>query len=80
MANFNANEQAKKAVLAWQSTLAKYEESRKTETDPKRKAFWTRNINRAKRTIAAFQRDTVIRNFNGMSKDAQTELLKELAK
>ena len=72
MANINA-------IQAWKTTLAKYEESRKLETDPKRKAFWTRNINRAKRTIAAFQRDVAVRNFKGMSKQAQEELLGELA-
>jgi hypothetical protein len=67
-----------KVIEAWKTTLAKYEESRKLETDPKRKAFWTRNINRAKRTIAIFQRDVIITNFKGMSKQAQEELLKEL--
>jgi hypothetical protein len=51
-----ANTQIQKAILAWQTTLAKYEVSRTTETDPKRKAFWTRNINRAKKTIAAFEK------------------------
>ena len=68
-----------KAIEAWKTTLAKYELSRKLETDPKRKAFWTRNINRAKRTIAAFQRDVAVRNFKGMSKQAQEELLGVLA-
>jgi len=68
-----------KAIEAWKTTLAKYELSRSTETDPKRKAFWTRNINRAKRTIACFQRDVAVRNFQGMSKQAQEELLSVLA-
>lgn len=46
----------KDSILAWQTTLAKYQKHREVETDPKRKAFWTRNINRAKKTIAAFER------------------------
>lgn len=49
--------QAEKALAAWKQTLTKYEASRAVETDPKRKAFWTRNINRAKRTILAFERN-----------------------
>jgi hypothetical protein len=51
-----ANKQTQNVILAWQTTLAKFEMSRSTETDPKRKAFWTRNINRAKKTIMAFER------------------------
>ena len=51
-----ADKECVKAILAWQNTLAKYQQSRLTETDPKRKAFWTRNINRVQRTILAYER------------------------
>jgi len=51
-----ANKQVTEAILAWQTTLAKYQKMREEATTPKQKAFFTRNINRAKRTILAFER------------------------
>lgn len=75
-------QQCLKSIAAWQLTLSKYEQSRTTETDPKRKAFWTRNINRAKRTIEAFERDArsdfIVSNFKSMTKQGQEDLLKTL--
>ena len=48
--------QVEQAIAAWRLTQSKYEAQRALETDPKRKAFYTRNINRAKKTILAFER------------------------
>ena len=51
-----ANLETQNAILAWQNTLAKYQKLREEAATPKQKAFFTRNINRAKKTILAFQK------------------------